>query len=677
MKKLVIVESPSKSKTIEKYLGSDYQVVSSKGHIRDLATTGKGGLGIDVDNDFKPTYTVNSDKKAVVKDLKEKVKKADEVYLSTDPDREGEAIAWHLAQELNLDLNKNNRVVFNEITKDAVKKAFEDPKKVDMDLVHSQETRRMLDRIIGFKLSTLLQSKIKSKSAGRVQSVALKLICEREKEINAFVPEEYWTIHAKFTKDKKKVEAELTKISNKKPKITNEAEANAIIEDCGEEFVVSKVQEKLIKRNAKLPFITSTLQQEASTKLNFSAKRTMQVAQRLYEGVSINGELQGLITYMRTDSTRLSNVFVAQANALIKEKYGKEYVGFYRTKIDANAQDAHEAIRPTNLENEPDKIKDSLTSEQYRLYRLIYYRALASLMAPVKLNSTTVTFTAKDKYDFTASGNVMIFDGYLRAYREYESAKQEELPEFTENEVLKSDGKVEGKQHFTEPPLRYSEARLIKELEELGIGRPSTYAMILDTIVQRKYVTLEKSSEGSKTKVFAPTEQGNLTNDRLEEFFSSIINVKYTADMEEQLDKIADGDLESLKVLKEFYNDFMPLMDNAYNNMEKIQPEKTGEVCPECGGELVIRDGKYGKFISCSNYPKCKYTAPLEKKEKEEPEKLGILCPECGHELIKRKSRYGTYFIGCSNYPNCHYIKPDENAPKSQRRFYARKKKNT
>ena len=677
MKKLVIVESPSKSKTIEKYLGSDYQVVSSKGHIRDLATTGKGGLGIDVDNDFKPTYTVNSDKKAVVKDLKEKVKKADEVYLSTDPDREGEAIAWHLAQELNLDLNKNNRVVFNEITKDAVKKAFEDPKKVDMDLVHSQETRRMLDRIIGFKLSTLLQSKIKSKSAGRVQSVALKLICEREKEINAFVPEEYWTIHAKFTKDKKKVEAELTKISNKKPKITNEAEANAIIEDCGEEFVVSKVQEKLIKRNAKLPFITSTLQQEASTKLNFSAKRTMQVAQRLYEGVSINGELQGLITYMRTDSTRLSNVFVAQANALIKEKYGKEYVGFYRTKNDANAQDAHEAIRPTNLENEPDKIKDSLTSEQYRLYRLIYYRALASLMAPVKLNSTTVTFTAKDKYDFTASGNVMIFDGYLRAYREYESAKQEELPEFTENEVLKSDGKVEGKQHFTEPPLRYSEARLIKELEELGIGRPSTYAMILDTIVQRKYVTLEKSSEGSKTKVFAPTEQGNLTNDRLEEFFSSIINVKYTADMEEQLDKIADGDLESLKVLKEFYNDFMPLMDNAYNNMEKIQPEKTGEVCPECGGELVIRDGKYGKFISCSNYPKCKYTAPLEKKEKEEPEKLGILCPECGHELIKRKSRYGTYFIGCSNYPNCHYIKPDENAPKSQRRFYARKKKNT
>lgn len=673
MKKLVIVESPSKSKTIEKYLGEDYQVVSSKGHIRDLATTGKGGLGIDVENGFKPTYVINKDKISVVKDLKSKVKQADEVYLSTDPDREGEAIAWHLAQELNLDLNQQNRVVFNEITKDAVRKAFLNPKYVDMDLVHSQETRRMLDRIIGFKLSTLLQSKIKSKSAGRVQSVALKLICEREKEIQAFIPEEYWTIHAAFVKDGIKVNAELSKVAGKKPVIKNEEEANAIIQNCGKDFVVSKVNEKLTTRSARLPFITSTMQQEASTKLNFSAKKTMQVAQRLYEGVSIDGEYTGLITYMRTDSTRLSDTFVSAAKALIAEKWGKEYIGYYRTKNDANAQDAHEAIRPTSLANLPEKIKDSLTNDQYRLYRLIYYRALASLMANVKLNSTTVTFTSKD-YDFTASGSVMVFDGYLKAYREYESSKNEELPKFTEAENV-SAGKVEGKQHFTEPPLRYSEARLIKELEELGIGRPSTYAMILDTIVQRKYVTLEKSSEGSKTKVFVPTEQGNLTNDKLEEYFNQIINVEYTANMEKELDKIADGSLESLDVLTRFYDDFMPLVDNAYAKMEKVKPESTGEVCPECGKELVIRDGKYGKFISCSGYPKCKYTRNLETKEKEEPEKLGIFCPECGGELIKRKSRYGTYFIGCSNYPTCHYIKPDENAKKTQRRFYPRKKK--
>ena len=673
MKKLVIVESPSKSKTIEKYLGEDYQVVSSKGHIRDLATSGKGGLGIDVENGFKPMYVINKDKTAVVKDLKSKVKNADEVFLSTDPDREGEAIAWHLAQELNLDLNSKNRVVFNEITKDAVKKAFLSPKYVDMDLVHSQETRRMLDRIIGFKLSTLLQSKIKSKSAGRVQSVALKLICEREKEIQAFVPEEYWTIHADFEKDGMKVSSELAKVGGKKPNITSKEEADALIADCGKDFTVGKVTEKLTTRAPRLPFITSTLQQEASTKLNFSAKKTMQVAQRLYEGVSIDGEYTGLITYMRTDSTRLSDTFVSAARGLISEKYGKEYVGYYRTKNDANAQDAHEAIRPTSLQNDPEKIRDSLTNDQYRLYRLIYCRALASLMASVKMNSTTVTFTSK-QYDFTLSGSVMVFDGYLKAYKDYESNKNEQLPQFVEGEAL-SAKKVEGKQHFTEPPLRYSEARLIKELEELGIGRPSTYAMILDTIVARKYVTLEKSSEGSKTKVFIPTEQGILTNEKLEEYFSDIINVKYTADMEKELDKIADGSQQSLEVLTKFYNDFMPLMDNAYQKMEKIQPEKTGEVCPECGKELVIRDGKYGKFISCSGYPKCKYTRNLEEKPKEEPERLGIFCPECGGELIKRKSRYGTYFIGCSNYPNCHYIKPDENAKKTQRRFYPRKKK--
>lgn len=663
MKNLVIVESPSKSKTIEKYLGEDYEVVSSKGHIRDLAIKGKEGLGVDVDNNFEATYSVSREKSAVVKELKARAKKADYVYLATDPDREGEAISWHLAKELNLDLEDQNRVVFNEITKDAVLGAFEHPRTIDMDLVRSQETRRIVDRIIGFKLSKLLQSKIKSKSAGRVQSVALKLIVEREKEINAFIQEEYWTVHANFEQDGKKVASDLTKISGKKAEVKNEEESNKIVADCSGNFVVSSIKKSVKKKNPKLPFITSSLQQEASTKLGFSAKKTMQVAQKLYEGIEVYGQLEGLISYMRTDSTRLSNVFVQAANAYIIEQYGKEYAGFYREKKDANAQDAHEGIRPTNVNYDPESIKQFLTNDQFKLYQLIYARALASLMASAKSDNVTVTFT-KDKYDFVATGSVISFDGYLKVYGLFEQTKDQLLPVFEEGKEY-TPTLVEGKQHFTEPPLRYSEARLIKEMEELGIGRPSTYASIIDTIQQRGYVLLEKSSEGSKTKVFFPTERGTLTDDKLSEFFSKIINVKYTAEMESDLDKVAEGEEDNVEMLRDFYNELTPLVANAYEKMEKKEPEKVGESCPECGQDLVIREGRYGKFISCSGYPNCKYTRKIDNGEqKEEPVKTGENCPECGSELIRRKSRYGNYFIGCSNFPKCRYLKNEDNGEK-------------
>ncbi len=667
MRKLVIVESPSKSKTIEKYLGEGYEVVSSKGHIRDLAKKGKGALGVDVEDGFKATYVISPDKKDVVKQLKLKAKKADQVFLATDPDREGEAISWHLAEELDLDINEKNRVIFNEITKDAVIKAFDDPRTVDMDLVRSQETRRILDRIIGFKLSSLLKSKIQSKSAGRVQSVALKLICEKEREINAFVSEEYWTVHADFDKDDMKVTADLSKIDGKKPELTNGDDVQKIIDACNGEFTVSSVKTKTNQRQPKMPFITSTLQQEASTKLNFSAKKTMMTAQRLYEGVEINGELQGLITYMRTDSTRFSETFIKATQAKIVADFGKGYLGYYKTKNDEKAQDAHEAIRPTSINNDPEKIKDYLSADQYKLYKLIYIRAMASLMAAAKFETLSVIFS-QSQYDFTANGSVMIFDGYLKIYKEYESSKNEIIPTFVEQEKLLPSNPVYGKQHFTEPPLRYSEARLIKVLEELGIGRPSTYAFIIDTIINRKYVDFARSSEGSKTKVFIPTEQGVLTDEKLSEFFSSIINVKYTADMENDLDQIAEGKLSNYETLKDFYDCFIPLVDNAYQKMEKKEVEKIGEACPECGGELVIRLGRFGKFISCSTYPKCKYTRPLVNKVKEEPVKLGIMCPECGSELIKRKSRYNTYFVGCSAFPKCRYIQPDENAKKKKQK---------
>ena len=649
MKNLVIVESPSKSKTIEKYLGKDYKVTSSKGHICDLATTGKEGLGVDVENNFEPTYKINKDKKTVVKELKQMVEDADFVYLATDPDREGEAIAWHLANQLELDLNENNRIVFNEITKGAVNKALEEPRTVDMALVKSQETRRILDRIIGFKLSKLMQKKIGSKSAGRVQSIALRMICDKEKEIAAFIPDEYWTIKAILEQG---LETNLVKYKDKKLEIKSEQEAQDIYNALSKEYRLVDISEKQKKRSANLPFITSTLQQEASNKLNFSAKRTMMVAQTLYEGVEIDGGAQGLITYMRTDSTRLSKDFVDAANAKIESEYGKQYLGNYRVKNDENSQDAHEAIRPTSLENEPDKIKQYLTNDQYKVYKMIYARALASLMADAQTMSVTYSFDNND-YLFTISGSKLEFDGFLKVYKAYDSSKDVILPKLNKDDVLKAEDVVK-EQHFTEPPARYTEAKLIKALEEEGVGRPSTYAMIIDTIQKRGYVQLKRASETGKTKYFFPTEQGTLTDDKLRDFFSNVINVKYTAQMESKLDDIADNKIDNVEELKKFYAEFQPLVENAYEKMEKVEPEKTGEVCPNCGGDVLIRWGRFGKFKCCSNFPTCKWHEGMVKKDPPEP--VGRDCPECGKPLIKRKSRFGNYFIGCSGYPKCRYL---------------------
>ena len=662
MKNLVIVESPSKSKTIEKYLGSDFVVTSSKGHICDLAIKGKEGLGIDTDNNFQPTYVVSKDKKTTVKELKKLATNASTVYLATDPDREGEAISWHLARELGLDEKSETRVVFNEITKDAVLTAFSKPRAIDMDLVRSQETRRMLDRIIGFKLSKLLNSKIKSKSAGRVQSVALKLIVEREDEIKAFIPEEYWSIHSYFDINGAPLEAVLSKFNGKKIKVVNKEGADKVISESKNPFVVSDVKKQVKSKGPRPPFITSTLQQEASSKLGFSAKKTMMVAQKLYEGININGDLTGLITYMRTDSTRLSDQFMAQTKAAIIDRYGKTYAGFYRIKQTNGAQDAHEAIRPTNIDYIPEEIKQNLTNDEYKLYRFIYYRALAALMADSKNNTVSLALVTNG-YEYVANGKEMIFDGYLKVYDAYETSKDSILPEVNADDELNASS-VEGKQHFTEPPLRYSEARLIKEMEEYGIGRPSTYATIIDTIQVRGYVTLEKPSDGSKTKVFIPTEQGDLTSRKLNQFFDEIINVKYTANMETELDEIADGDRNNIQFLETFYNKFTPLVTVAYDKMEKKELEKTGEICPECGSDLVIRQGRYGKFISCSSYPECKYTQKIEKPASEQPELTDQVCPECGAFLLRRKNRYGSYFFGCSNFPKCRYLKNDETSPK-------------
>ncbi|MDD6710960.1 MAG: type I DNA topoisomerase [Sharpea porci] len=646
MSSLVIVESPSKSKTIGKYLGKDYVVTSSKGHIRDLATTGKGGLGVDAENGYEPSYTINKDKKNVVKELKQYVKDADKVYLATDPDREGEAISWHLAQVLGIPMDEDNRVVFHEVTKRAVTEALEHPRQIDQDLVKSQETRRVLDRIIGFKLSKLLQRKIKSKSAGRVQSVALRLICEREEEINKFVPEEYWSVQAHFTKDGMDFTADLSKYKNKKIKLSSAEETDAVYNALNKEFVIETLKKTVKRKNSKAPFITSTLQQEASTKLGFKAKRTMQVAQSLYEGVDLGSETVGLITYMRTDSIRLAPEFISAAHDYIEEKYGKQYLG--RVKVSnktENVQDAHEAIRPTDIARTPESIKSHLNTDQFKLYSLIYARALASLMCAAKVDATSVVLDNND-YKFNASGSRIQFDGYLKVYAPYEKNKDTYLPELAEGELLESK-KVDKEQHFTNPPARYSEAKLIKELEELGIGRPSTYATIIDTIVAREYVEMVD-------KTFKPTESGMLTNEKLVEYFDPIINVEYTAQMENELDEIANGEDTYLHAITTFEDKFEPLLDKANKEMEKVEPKKTGEKCPECGGDLVIRKGRYGEFVACSNYPECKYIKKDPNDRTGQP--TGETCPKCGSPMIYKRGRFGE-FEACSNYPTCKYIK--------------------
>lgn len=646
-KKLVIVESPSKSKTIEKYLGSDYHVTSSKGHIRDLSTSGKGGLGVDIENQFEPKYVISKDKKDVVKELKKAVKESEFVYLATDPDREGEAISWHLAEVLGIDENLENRVVFNEVTKDAVINALKHPRQIDKNLVKSQETRRVLDRIIGFKLSKLLQKKIKSKSAGRVQSVALRLIVEREREIQNFKAEEYWHIHAKFLKDDIEFEGELAKYQNKKIEIHNDEEASAIYERLDKEFIVDSVKKTNKKRESKPPFITSTLQQAASNQLGFSAKKTMSIAQKLYEGIDLEEETVGLITYMRTDSTRLSDVFINDGKAYIEQKYGKKYVGRVKaSKKKENVQDAHEGIRPTAIERFPESIKKFLTPDEYKLYKLIYSRAVASLMAAAEFDATSVSLL-NNGYEFKVNGSVIRFDGYLRLYSDYDRSEDTLLPELTEQEKLLSQD-IQKTQHFTKPPARYSEARLIKTMEEKGIGRPSTYASIIDTIITRDYVKLVD-------RRFVPTESGILTSDKLTEYFDSIINVKYTADMEKELDEISEGKDSYVSALQSFCDEFDPLLERAYESMEKVEDKKTGEICPECGHDLVEKKGRYGTFIACSNFPACHYIKKTEVKVEE----TGEVCPKCGSPMIYKQGRFGP-FEACSNYPTCKYIKKKE-----------------
>ena len=641
MKNLVIVESPAKCKTIEKYLGGDYKVVSSKGHIRDLATTGKFGLGVDVENDFKPNYVIIKGKTKDVNNLKKEINSADAVYLATDPDREGETISWHIYDEIKIPDEKYQRVVFNEITKDVVLSAIDNPGKIDMNLVKSGETRRILDRIIGFRLSKLMQRKTGGKSAGRVQSVALKLIVDREREIRAFVPREYWTIEADFSSFK----AILEKYHGKEIEIPNEIAADEILAKLSRSFKIESVSEKEKNKAAREVFKTSTLQQLASSKLNFAPSKTMRIAQKLYEGVDLGSETVGLITYMRTDSVRISDSFVAETYNYIKSNYGDEYVGYVKKgKKNENMQDANEGIRPTSISRTPESVKAYLSTDEYKLYRLIYIRALASLMHDAKTLATTVILE-NNGYTFKATGSVLKFDGYLKVYGEYEDSEDVLLPDFKnyKSDVVTAD-KIDKIQHFTKPAPRYTESSLIKEMESLGIGRPSTYATIVGTIKDRGYVIL-------KDKKFEPTEIGEETTDKLQEFFSGIVNVEYTANMEQDLDEIAEAKKDNIAVLHEFYDEFEPLVEKAFKEMEKKAPEATGETCPECGGDLVIRKGKYGEFVACSNYPTCKYI----KKEKKEVNEV-CKCPKCDKGMIvERKTKKGKIFYGCNNYPKCQY----------------------
>ena len=635
---LVIVESPAKSKTIEKYLGKDFKVVSSVGHIRDLATTGKYGLGIDIDNDFKPNYVAMPSKKKVISELKKLVKEANLIYLATDPDREGEAISWHLYDTLNIKDDNYLRVLFYEITKDKVLEGLSNPRKIDYNLVKSQETRRILDRIIGFRLSKLMQNKTGGKSAGRVQSVALKLVVDREREILAFKSTPYYKITAKF--QDKDMESELFAKNGKELEIVEKEVADDILSQLSDTFTVLNIDKKNKNRASKFPFTTSTLQQEASTKLGFPAKKTMSIAQKLYEGLDIGSEHTGLITYMRTDSIRLSEEFVNPAFHFIEDNFGKEYIGYVKkSKKQENVQDAHEGIRPTSINRTPKSLEKYLTSDELKLYTLIYYRTVASLMADAKTSVTTITLD-NNNYNFKSSGTIITFDGYLKVYSKYEEANDTILPELNVGEVLNTKD-IEVTEHFTKPKSRYTEAKLIHELEELGIGRPSTYATIMSNIRERGYVEVVD-------KKFVPTEIGFTVTDKLQEFFSNIINVKYTANMEKELDEIALGELNNIKVLHDFYDIFDETLHEAFTKMERTKPTETGEICPICGSPLVLRKGKYGEFTACSNYPDCTYIKHEEKEIKEI-----MNCPKCDGKIIEKTTKKGKVFYGCSSFPKC------------------------
>ena len=645
--KIIIVESPSKSHTIKNYLGKDYEVLSSKGHITELATTGHGGLGIDIEGGFIPKYKILPDKVKLVEELK-KACFGNEVYLATDPDREGEAIAYHLAKELNLDLNDNNRIEFHEITKKAVQKALENPHKIDLNLVESQETRRMIDRILGFKLSKLLKRKINSDSAGRVQSAVLKLAVDLEDEIKAFVPVKYYEMEAYINNTKLKLVSLFDNKIDSKNRITD----RKVLENLKNRllsFRVSDIQAKEVIKKSKPVYTTSTLQQDAVNRLGFTPATTMRYAQGLYEGKKIGSSFIGLITYMRTDSTRISDDFVDEADKYILEHFGSHYLGMVKSKNQAGMQDAHEGIRPTSIENTPEMVKPYLTNSEYKLYELIYKRALASLMSDAVYTQTKVTFTNVDS-EFEATGLELKFDGYRKLYNDKTKDEEDNLmPSFKLGECYNAK-EIEILDKETEPKSRYTEATLIKDMETLGIGRPSTYAQTVDTLLKRKYVELDK-------KNLVPTEQGDLTSKSLDEYFSSMINVKYTAQMESDLDLIAKGEKSKLAEMNEFYNAFVPLFDNAVENMEKRYPIQTDEICPICGNNLVIRLGKYGEFTACSNYPECTFI----KKELDDNKDTGVICPVCGsgHMIERYNAKTKQVYYSCNNYPECKTIYND------------------
>jgi len=650
---LVIVESPAKAKTIERYLGKKYKVKASMGHVRDLP---KSQMGVDIEQNFEPKYITIRGKGPVLKELKTAAKKAKKVYLAADPDREGEAIAWHLAHSLDVDLNSDCRVVFNEITKDAIKESFKHPRMINMDLVDAQQARRILDRLVGYKISPILWKKVKKGlSAGRVQSVALRLIIDREKEINDFIPEEYWTIEGSFLKGKETFEASFFGINGEKHQLKSEDDVKQILSRIkGNKFEVKKVTKKERKRNPALPFTTSTLQQEAARKLNFRAKKTMMIAQQLYEGIDLGKEgTVGLITYMRTDSTRISNTAQEEAASFIGEQYGKEFLGSKRkpAKKNENAQDAHEAIRPTSVLRKPSDLKAVLGRDQLRLYKLIWERFVASQMAPATLDTMSVDLE-NNGLTFRANGSKVKFSGFMKVYVEGKDDQMEEknkmLPDLAEGDTVLSKD-IEPEQHFTQPPPRYTEARLVKTLEELGIGRPSTYAPTLDTIQKRGYVALDN-------KRFIPTELGEIVLDLIMEFFPEIINVEFTAKMEKELDDVEDGNIQWVQIIDSFYKDFEKRVEKAEAEMQEveIEPEYAGVDCEACGHPMVYKMGRYGKFMACSNFPDCRNTKPIVKE-------IGVKCPSCKTgNIVERKSKKRRIFYGCDRYPECEFVSWDK-----------------
>ncbi|TBL77717.1 type I DNA topoisomerase [Paenibacillus thalictri] len=651
---LVIVESPAKAKTIGKYLGSKFIVKASMGHIRDLP---KSQMGVEVKKNFEPKYITIRGKGNVLKELKDARKKVKKVYLAADPDREGEAIAWHLAHYLELQQDEACRVVFNEITKQAVKDAFKTPRRINQDLVNAQQARRILDRLVGYKISPLLWKKVKKGlSAGRVQSVAVKLIYDRENEIKAFVPEEYWTITAALKAGTHSFEAKFHQMGDKK-ELHNEAEVQDVLKAIeGADFIVREVKEKERQRNPSPPFITSSLQQEAARKLNFRAAKTMSVAQQLYEGIDIGSEgTVGLITYMRTDSTRISPVAQEEAKEYIEAKYGNDY--YPETprnyiKKAANAQDAHEGIRPSSVLREPEQVKSYLSKDQYRLYKLVWERFLASQMASAVMDTMTVDITAGATV-FRAAGSKVKFAGFMKVYVEgnddgNSTEEDKLLPPLAQGDKVKQSN-IDPKQHFTQPPPRFTEARLVKALEEMGIGRPSTYAPTLETIQKRGYVAVED-------KKFVPTELGELVIEQMVEFFPEILDVEFTAHMEEELDHVEEGKEDWVKVLEQFYSSLEKRLEVAEEEMEKveIQDEVSDEVCEKCGRQMVYKLGRFGKFLACSGFPDCRNTKPIVKD-------TGVTCPSC-HEgkIVERRSKKGRVFYGCDRYPDCDFVSWDK-----------------